>query len=281
MEIFEEINEFRAFCRHSKVSQKSIGFVPTMGALHQGHLALVNKSKLQNELTVCSIFVNPTQFNNPEDLQKYPRDIPADLKTLESIGCDAVFIPKTNQIYPQMPVVQLSFGNLEEIMEGQYRPGHFKGVGLIVCKLFNIVEPDRAYFGEKDFQQLCIIKKLTEELNFPIEIVPVKTIRESDGLAMSSRNLLLTTGERPHAADLYRALQMAEREIKRGANVGSVKRMISDFFTSKSKIRLEYFVIVHSADLTEITRVDKSTPLTMCIAGYLGKVRLIDNMSLF
>ncbi len=280
MKIFKETNEIRAFCRQNKADQKSIGFVPTMGTLHQGHLALVRESKLQNDITVCSIFVNPTQFNNAADLKKYPRNIPADIEMLDSEGCDAVFIPHADHMYPQNPLINLSFGYLEEIMEGKHRPGHFKGVGLIVSKLFNIVSPDRAYFGEKDFQQLSIIRKLTDELNFPIEIISVKTIREPDGLALSSRNLLLTEDERSHASDLHRALRMAEHKLKKGESISSVKGFIHDFFARESKVSLEYFEIVHSATLTEIESMKAGIHVTLCIAGYLGKVRLIDNISL-
>jgi pantoate--beta-alanine ligase len=186
MNIFTKISEIRHFSRQTKKSLNSIGFVPTMGALHPGHLSLIDTSKVRDGVTVCSIFVNPTQFNNPEDLEKYPRNISADLELLKARNCDAVFMPSVEDIYENNPTIHLSFGYLEEIMEGKFRPGHFSGVALIVSKLLNIIEPDRAYFGEKDLQQLSLIKILTKELNFDVEIVPVKTEREESGLALSS-----------------------------------------------------------------------------------------------
>lgn len=280
MKIYTKINEIRHFSRQAKISQNSVGFVPTMGALHQGHMSLIDASKSRDGICICSIFVNPRQFNNAEDLAKYPRDISTDLGLLESKNCDAVFMPEVEEIYETNLTLNFSFGYLEEIMEGKFRPGHFRGVGLIVSKLFNIVEPDRAYFGEKDLQQLTLIKTLTKELNFAVEIVDVKTEREVSGLAMSSRNLLLSDDERENANDIYKILVLAKQKLISGENVISVKSFVYDFFKSSSAVRLEYFEIVNSENLKNIASISEAANVSLCIAGYLGKVRLIDNISL-
>ena len=252
-----------------------------MGSLHDGHLALVQASVTNNDITVCSIFVNPTQFNNSADLINYPRDTETDIKLLQNANCDMVFIPSTEDIYEKDYLLNLDFGYLEEIMEGKYRPGHFKGVGLVGTKLFNLVKPDNAYFGSKDLQQLAVIRTLTNELLFDIKIVPVETVREKDGLAMSSRNKLLSESERKEAVDLYRALSEARHKLIEGDSVVSVKKHVHDFFSLKSKIDLEYFEIVGSLDLKDIDHIDDQNKVSLCIAGYLGKVRLIDNLSVF
>jgi pantoate--beta-alanine ligase len=280
MKIFTEISEIRRFSRLAKMQKKSIGFVPTMGALHQGHLNLIRESISRDDVSICSIFVNPTQFNNPEDLEKYPRDLDSDAKLLEDANCDAVFLPSVKTMYQENRILNFSFGYLEEVMEGKYRPGHFQGVGLVVSKLFNIVEPDRAYFGEKDLQQLTLIKVLTRELNFAIDIVPVKTMREPDGLAMSSRNLLLSMEERAHAAGLYKALTKAKNKLLAGKSVILVREFVTDYFKNHSPIDLEYFEIVGTENLKSIEDTKAEKDISLCIAGYLGKVRLIDNMSL-
>lgn len=280
MKIFTKINEIRHFSRQTKISGNSVGFVPTMGALHQGHLSLIDASKVRDEVSVCSIFANPTQFNNPEDLEKYPRNITADLEMLDAKNCDAVFIPSVEDIYENIPMLKFSFGYLEEIMEGKFRPGHFSGVGLIVSKLFNIVEPDRAYFGEKDLQQLTLIKIMTKELNFEVEIVPVRTEREASGLAMSSRNLLLSEVEKKQAANLYKILMQAKHKLLAGESIASVKSFVDDFFNYSNTVRLEYFEIVNTENLKNIGDIREAESVSLCIAGYLGKVRLIDNISL-
>jgi len=251
-----------------------------MGALHEGHLELIKTSRRQNDITICSIFVNPTQFNNQGDLEDYPRETKSDIDKLDSVNCDAVFIPSVAIMYEKNFVMNFDFGYLEKIMEGKYRPGHFKGVGLIVAKLFNIVEPDKAYFGEKDLQQLAIIKILTNALLFNIEIIPVNTVREQDGLAMSSRNLLLSEKERPYAIELYKALIIAKEKLNRGENVISVKKHVNDLFKINSEIKLEYFEIVNTSNLGNIDEILDGIEVSLCIAGYLGKVRLIDNISL-
>lgn len=280
MEIFSDILHLREYLKQKKQINKSLGFVPTMGALHNGHLELIKASTNQNDITICSIFVNPTQFNNPADLKNYPRETQSDIDKLESVNCDVLFIPSAEIMYGENPVMNVDFGYLEKIMEGKYRPGHFKGVGLVVAKLFNIVEPDRAYFGKKDLQQLSIIKSMTRELLFNIEIISVDTVREPDGLAMSSRNLLLSKKERLSASELYKALMSAKEKLKRGESVITVKKYIKNIFANNSDIKFEYFEIVDSSDLKNVDEIHGDLKVSLCIAGYLGKVRLIDNLSL-
>ncbi len=280
MEIISDIAELRQIIQQFKRQEKSIGFVPTMGALHDGHLALIHASTNQNDITICSIFVNPTQFNNAVDLKNYPLETDADIAKLETANCSVVFMPPKEKMYEKDFLLNIHIGYLEEIMEGKFRPGHFKGVGLIVTKLFNLVEPNRAYFGTKDLQQLTIIRRLTNELLFNIEIVPVSTVREEDGLAMSSRNKLLTTKERFQAIDLYEALQVAKKKLMAGESVISVQEHIQEFFKSESLIELEYFEIVRTSDLQKITKIHNADDVSLCIAGHLGKVRLIDNILL-
>jgi len=280
MEIVNSLSGIRQLIHKIKLQRKTLGFVPTMGALHNGHLELVRNSINQNDVTMCSIFVNPSQFNNPEDLINYPRDTEADISKLKSLECDAVFIPPANAMYSEQSTLNFDFGYLETIMEGKFRPGHFKGVGLIIAKLFNLMEPDRAYFGEKDLQQFAIIKKLATELFFNVEIISVPTVREENGLAMSSRNKLLSETDRAHASDLINALTIAQKKLIKGETVVSVKKYVIDLFETESKIKLEYFEIVRTTDLQNISQIKDHFDVSLCIAGYLGKVRLIDNISL-
>lgn len=263
-----------------KGQEKSIGFVPTMGALHDGHIELIRASKKENDITICSIFVNPTQFNNPKDLENYPHDTHNDIEKLIKAKCDALFIPSADLMYEKEPILNFHFGYLEEIMEGKCRPGHFKGVGLIIAKLFNLTEPNRAYFGTKDLQQLTVIRKLANELFFNIQIIPVKTVRESDGLAMSSRNRLLSASERKSSINLYQALLTARRKLNEGESVEIVQNHIVNYFKSEHNIELEYFEIVNTTNLRKISEIDNKNEVSLCIAGQLGKVRLIDNISL-
>lgn len=280
MEIVSDIVELRQLVTYFKRQEKSIGFVPTMGALHHGHLELIHTSKKNNDVTICSIFANPTQFNNPADLKNYPQETDEDLLKLDIANCNVAFVPTKEVMYEKDILLNFDFGYLEQVMEGKFRPGHFKGVALIVAKFFNLIEPTRAYFGTKDLQQLTIIRRLTTELLYNIEIVPVLTVREHDGLAMSSRNKLLTSEERLQATDLYMALQAAKKKLIAGENVIKVKEHIQAFFKRESSIELEYFEIVNSSDLQEITEIDGNHDVSLCVAGHLGKVRLIDNILL-
>lgn len=280
MVIITEIPALRQYISYAKSTNKSIGFVATMGALHDGHLSLIKSSVAKNDLTVCSIFVNPTQFNNKSDLENYPRQTENDISLLAKSNCDMVFMPSTESIYRDNFLLSFNFGYLEETMEGKFRPGHFGGVGLIVTKLFNLVTPDRAYFGKKDLQQLTLIKILAEELFFDIEIVAVDTVREKNGLAMSSRNSLLSDNEKQDASQLHQALLKARKKLIDGDSVIAVKHYIKTYFDNNSAIDLEYFEIVDSLSLRNIDKVEVTELVSLCIAGYLGKVRLIDNLSL-
>jgi pantoate--beta-alanine ligase len=251
-----------------------------MGALHRGHMSLINAAQPQNDITVCSIFVNPTQFNNHADLLKYPRTLEKDTKLLEEVRCDVLFCPDNDEIYPKKSTVTFDFGTIDKVMEGKFRPGHFSGVGLVVSKLFNIVQPDNAYFGQKDWQQFSIINRLAEELNFDVTVHSVPTLREQDGLALSSRNQRLTADQRPKATVFYKALCAASRKIKNGEKIEAVKAYIKNMVTQESEVTLEYFEVAESKNLNLIENVESANQPIMCIAGFVGEVRLIDNMFL-
>lgn len=257
----------------------SIGLVPTMGALHKGHLALLEAAKRENDLTICSIYVNPAQFNNAEDLSNYPRNPEKDIDVLRQTGCDVLFCPADSEMYPEKPLIGFNFGHLETILEGKYRPGHFSGVALVVSKLFNIAEPDRAYFGQKDWQQYVIIQQLNKELKFNLHLRMVPTVRESDGLAMSSRNLRLDDQQRKSATVLFRALSEARKLLAGGETVKNVKTVVKQM-TEQEKIRLEYFEVAESQNLLLLDHVEGADSPILCIAAYAGSIRLIDNMFL-
>lgn len=256
---------------------KRIGFVPTMGALHDGHISLVRTSKKENDYTIVSIFVNPTQFNDKEDLKRYPRTPEKDLALLEANGCDLVFMPETEEMYPEEDKRHFDFGYIEEVMEGSRRPGHFNGVAQIVSKLFQLVRPDQAYFGRKDFQQIAIVKSLVKQLSLPVKIVPCPIIREKDGLAMSSRNTLLDRVNRIRAPYIYHILQNA---VVRASvlDVESLKQWVIDEIHLIPGLSVEYFEIVNEADLTPIKSWEEDNVKIGCIAVYAGKIRLIDNI---
>lgn len=277
MQVFQRINDLRSFLDEQKAGGKLTGFVPTMGALHKGHLSLMQKAKAENDLLAVSIFVNPIQFNNPDDLKKYPRDVEADKKLLESVGCDVLFLPSEEEMYPEPVTRTYDFGKLVTVMEGVFRPGHFNGVAVVVHKLFDIVKPDRAYFGEKDFQQLAIIKKLVETERLPVEIVPCPIIREEDGLAMSSRNALLTPEQRKNAPFIYQKLLEAKRR-KDILCVNHLRQMIINLFDANENFRLEYFEIVDDRNLQPVGNWNDSVGTVACVAAWMGEVRLIDNI---
>lgn len=279
MRTFKEIKSLVQHLNIKRLEGNSIGLVPTMGALHKGHLKLISKSVESNNLTVCSIFVNPTQFNNAEDLKKYPRTLEKDLELLREQRCDIIFVPEVSEMYTENRITDFSFGYLENIMEGKFRPGHFKGVGLIVAKFFNIVKPHRAYFGKKDLQQLTLIRKMVEELNFGIEIVPVETEREPSGLAMSSRNERLSEIEKKEALIFYRSLIKAKEMLLAGQNIENIKNVIATDFMGKENAGLEYIEFVDTQSLITLSNIKESNDVSICIAGYVGKVRLIDNIS--
>ena len=280
MHVFNEIAPLRAFLKAKKSDGKTIGLVPTMGALHDGHLAIVQASKVENDITVCSIYVNPTQFNNSSDLQKYPRSIDKDTKSLEKVECDVLFYPDNEEMYEANSQVKFDFGHLDKVMEGRFRPGHFSGVALVVSKLFNIVEPDNAYFGQKDWQQFTIIRQFVEELKFNLRLHVIPTHREADGLAMSSRNLRLTAEQREQATIFFQALLFAKENLKAGKDVDMVSRKVREIIEKSGAITLEYFEVADSKNLNLLDNVKAADHPIMCIAGFVGDVRLIDNMFL-
>ncbi|MFN3556599.1 MAG: pantoate--beta-alanine ligase [Bacteroidales bacterium] len=277
MEVFHTIAQMQHFSLNCRSQGKSLGFVPTMGALHQGHLELVRRALSENDVVVCSIFVNPIQFNNPEDLQKYPRTFETDASMLQQLGCDAIFYPSVQEMYPEPEHRVFDFGQLDKVMEGEFRPGHFNGVAIVVKKLFEIVLPHRAYFGEKDFQQLAIIRALVKMEAMDLEIVPCSIVREEDGLAMSSRNVRLSAEERRQAPLIYKTLLTA-RELYRHAEPAEVIRRVEDMINSCPSMQLEYFNIAHMDSLQSIGTTKPAEPVVACIAVYMGEVRLIDNM---
>lgn len=279
MEIFSEISPLKAFLKQARTSGKSIGFVPTMGALHNGHLSLLSASKSENDLTICSIYVNPAQFNNPQDLVKYPRTIDRDSEMLKKVGCDVLFCPANDEMYPDPTQIRFDFGDLDKVMEGHFRPGHFSGVALVVAKLFNIVEPNVVYFGQKDWQQFTIIKRMVDELMFNLELKSIPTTREPDGLALSSRNLRLNATQRAQAPILYRALSYAkERLLTKGENFSQVQKTVIEMFNELPEVKLEYFELADSLNLRSISNVDEANHPILCIAAYFGELRLIDNV---
>ena len=258
---------------------KKIGFAPTMGALHQGHLSLYKAAKKENDEVISSIFVNPTQFNNPDDFQKYPKTLEKDLELLEKAGVDAVYVPNVEEMYPDgLNSKKYDFDGLENEMEGKYRPGHFDGVGTIVEELFRQVQPHNAYFGEKDYQQLAIIKKMVEKTKLPVKIHGVPTLREEDGLAMSSRNVRLTETQRKEATIIYETLTKVKEWFK-VISLEEIKQKVTDIFRN-SNFELEYFVIADEEMLKEANAIDEDKEYRAFIVAYADTVRLIDNMHL-
>lgn len=277
MQVFKEIEPLRAFLK-DKWNTLAIGMVPTMGALHAGHLSLVTAAKSENDLSVCSIFVNPAQFNNTKDLEKYPRNLERDLGMLEQAGCDIVFAPENVEMYKHTATIKFDFGELDKVLEGKYRPGHFSGVALVVSKLFHIVKPTTSYFGQKDFQQFKIIEKLVDELKFDIQLKRMPVFREPDGLAMSSRNMRLNESERKKATILYESLLAAQRTLTDGKAVSRAKEIVNQKWASLPGVKLDYFELADSENLSLLETVTPESVLL--IAGFVGEVRLIDNLLL-
>lgn len=278
MRIIKTIKEMKSLSTVCKSDGKSIGFVPTMGALHEGHLSLVRKSVEDNDITVVSIFVNPTQFGPSEDFYQYPRDLESDKEKLSYYDPDCIFVPQNAEMYPDGFSTSITIGDMGKILCGVSRPGHFNGVATVVLKLFNIVFPDRAYFGQKDYQQTVLIKKLVRDLNLPVNIIVCPVIREEDGLAMSSRNAYLSREERKAARIIYKALQHAEQLVSsEGINDdATLKSEMKKLIKSEPLAKIEYIEIVNPRDLTALKGAIQSA--VICIAVRIGHTRLIDNI---
>ncbi len=279
MILLKSAAELSAHIKKAKANGLSAGFVPTMGALHQGHISLIERCKKENELTVCSIFVNPTQFNNPEDFKKYPVTIENDINMLEKWGCDLLFLPDVAEIYPPGFVKDhYDLGYLETVLEGKYRPGHFQGVCLVVDKLLDIVIPDKLYLGQKDYQQCMVITKLVELKKHLTTIVICPTLRESDGLAMSSRNLRLDDSQRKLSVKIYETMMMVKKDIKQG-QLHNLEQKAADYLTT-SGFKVDYVEIADAGDLSLQDTWDGERKLVVLVATYLDDIRLIDNMVL-
>lgn len=278
VEIINTVEGLKKTLDSARKEGKSIGFVPTMGALHQGHMDLVSRASTVCDVVVVSVFVNPTQFNNLSDLEKYPRTPEADSELLKKFGCDVAFFPSEAEIYPENLVSpRVDLAGLDEVMEGKFRPGHFKGVVQVVYRLFDIVEPQKAFFGLKDFQQVAVIKRMVDQLDLPIEIVPCETSRTEKGLAMSSRNKRLSEVQQEEALIIYRTLMRAKADAASFSPAETIARA-KEFF-EKGTLQLEYLTIVDPNTLLDLS--DKWVPgATMCIACFCEEVRLIDNMTL-
>lgn len=255
--------------------------MPTMGALHKGHISLIDIAKAENDVVVCSIFVNPTQFNDPKDLERYPRPLQEDERMLKAAHCDVLFIPSVAEMYPNndYSLLKEDFGNLDKVMEGKSRPGHFAGMITIVGKLFNAVKPHKAYFGSKDFQQLAIVKHFVKKHKLPIHIVPCPIVREDDGLAMSSRNGLLSAEERKHATLIPNTLSKV-KDLWGKRSVDEIKSFVQNEFTKDGFLRLDYFEISDAETLEPVTHPQPLSSIVACIAAFDGKIRLIDNVIL-
>ena len=277
MKIISKVNELREAVQAFREAGKSVGLVPTMGALHEGHASLVRRSVKENDVTVVSIFLNPTQFNDPKDLERYPRTLESDCKLLEQCGAQIAFAPSVNEMYPEPDTRSFSYPPTDSVMEGARRPGHFNGVCQIVSKLFMITEPDRAYFGEKDFQQICVIRRMVADLGFKMDIVPCPVVREASGLAMSSRNSLLTPDEKVLAANIYRVMK---ESLSKGLSVRETEAWVTDTLNAIEGLEVEYYSIVNGETLAEVNSWDDAPHIVGCITVYCGHtpIRLIDHI---
>ena len=277
MKVIHTIEDLQAGLSVLKAQGKKVGLVPTMGALHAGHASLVKRSVNENDVTVVSVFVNPTQFNDKNDLVKYPRTLEADCKLLEDCGATLVFAPSVEEMYPEPDTRQFGYAPLDTVMEGAFRPGHFNGVCQIVSKLFDAVKPHRAYFGEKDFQQLAIIREMVRQMKFDLEIVGCPIVREEDGLALSSRNARLSSDERENALNISRTL-FKSRTFAASHTVSETQKMVEEAIEDAPGLRLEYFEIVDGNTLQKVSSWEDSLYVVGCITVFCGEVRLIDNI---
>lgn len=279
MKAFQTKAAIKEWVSKQKTASKRVGFVPTMGALHEGHLALIKQAKKENDVVVCSIFVNPIQFNRPDDLKNYPRTLQTDMEKLRTVSCDALFYPSEQEMYPKQEKRVYDFGILDKVMEGRYREGHFNGVAIVVKKLFDIVKPHKAYFGEKDFQQLQIIKAMVKMESLVVEIVSCPTVREPDGLAMSSRNVRLNKQQRSDAPRIHAALKLG-KEYFQSHSINQIKQLVVDHVNASPHLEVEYFEIVWEDSLMPVTnKGEREENVFGCIAVHAGEVRLIDNMA--
>ena len=274
------VKELKSAVRAAREAGKSIGLVPTMGALHEGHKSLVDRCRKENDVVVVSVFVNPTQFNNKEDLRTYPRTEEADKALLEAAGCDVVFMPSVEEVYPEPDTRVFNLGPVAEVMEGPMRPGHFNGVAQIVSKLFMMVEPDRAYFGEKDFQQIAVIREMVRQEGFKLEIVPCPIVREADGLAKSSRNVRLTPENRAVAPNIYRLLSES-LDFAKSHTVEETIKFVTTGINAYDAMEVEYYQIVDGITMQPISAWTDTRYAVGCITVYCGDVRLIDNITYF
>jgi len=277
MKVIHTIKDLQAELTVLRAQGKKVGLVPTMGALHVGHASLVKRSVSENGVTVVSVFVNPTQFNDKNDLAKYPRTLDADCRLLEDCGAAFAFAPSVEEMYPQPDTREFSYAPLDTVMEGAFRPGHFNGVCQIVSKLFDAVQPDRAYFGEKDFQQLAIIREMVRQMNYKLEIVGCPIVREEDGLALSSRNKRLSAQERENALNISRTL-FKSRTFATSHTVSETQKMVEEAIEAAPGLRLEYFEIVDGNTLQKVNSWEDAQYVVGCITVFCGEVRLIDNI---
>jgi len=279
MKVINTIQALRAELSSARAAGKSIGLVPTMGALHEGHASLVRRSVKENDFTVVSVFLNPTQFNDKSDLERYPRTLEADCALLEQCGATIVFAPSVAEIYPEPDTRQFSYPPTDSVMEGAHRPGHFNGVCQIVSKLFSYVDPDRGYFGEKDYQQIAVIRRMAEDLGFKLEIIPCPVVREPSGLAMSSRNTLLTEAERQTAARIY-AILKESKKLAADHEVDEVREQVIQQINAVDGLEVEYYSIVDGLSLADVHSWNEAESIVGCITVYCGSkpIRLIDHI---
>lgn len=277
MKVINNISQLRECLAELRSKGQSIGFVPTMGALHEGHASLVRRSVKENDVTVVSIFLNPTQFNDPKDLERYPRTLEADCRLLEACGADIAFAPTVKEIYPEPDTRQFSYPPTDSVMEGAMRPGHFNGVCQIVSKLFSYVEPDRSYFGEKDYQQIAVIRRMAADLGIKSQIVPCPVVRQSDGLALSSRNTLLSEEERITAANIYRIMK---ESLTKNLSVQQTHDYVVNSINAIPGLEVQYFSIVDGDTLADVTSWDDAPSIVGCITVFCGEkpIRLIDHI---
>jgi pantoate--beta-alanine ligase len=277
MEIINNIKDLKERLSTERLNGKCIGFVPTMGALHDGHISLVKRCKEENDICIVSIFVNPTQFNDKKDLETYPRTLEKDCESLEPVGCSYIFAPTETEMYPEPDTRVFDFGSIAEVMEGKHRPGHFNGVAQIVSKLFDAVEPDKAYFGEKDFQQVAIIRAMVKQLNMPVQIIACPILRDADGLALSSRNARLSSTQRQKAPAIARILKESAT-FAQTKSLEEVKRFVIESINEVEEMNVEYYEIVDEESLKPINDWEESESPVGCITVFCGAVRLIDNI---